>query len=259
MNMNTEQLVDKLVNWIRDEVTAAGCKGVVLGMSGGVDSSVAAVLCKRALPESTLGLIMPCYSIPEDKEHALAVATKFSIQTQEVVLDSVFDTLKNVLPDHSEETATARLARANLKVRLRMLTLYYFANQLTYMVVGASNKAELSVGYFTKYGDGGVDILPLGNLLKREVKKLAGFLDIPQETIDKPPSAGLWQGQTDEADIGFSYNQLDSYLSTGEAPDEVKLKIESMISAHSHKRMPPQIFSIALDNCMCYYVLLRRV
>jgi NAD+ synthase len=239
--MNTEQLAEKLVNWIRDEVTSAACKGAVLGMSGGVDSSVAAVLCKRAFPESTLGLIMPCHSIPGDKEHALAVARKFSIPIQEVVLDSVFDTLKNVLPDHNTETTTDRLAQANLKVRLRMLTLYYFANQLTYMVVGSSNKAELSVGYFTKYGDGGVDILPLGNLLKREVKELAGFLGIPQEIIDKPPSAGLWPGQTDEADIGFSYDQLDSYLSAGEAPDEVKLKIKSRISAHHHKRMPPRL------------------
>jgi len=241
MNMNTEQLVDKLVTWIRDEVTPAGCKGVVLGMSGGVDSSVAAVLCKRAFPESTLGLIMPCYSIPEDKEHALAVARKFSVPIQEVVLDSVFDTLNNILPDHKTETTTDQTARANLKVRLRMLTLYYFANQLTYMVVGASNKAELSVGYFTKYGDGGVDILPLGNLLKRDVKELAGFLGIPQEIIGKPPSAGLWQGQTDEADLGFSYDQLDSYLSAGEAPDEVKLKIESMMSIHSHKRLLPRL------------------
>jgi len=122
-----------------------------------------------------------------------------------------------------------------------MLTLYYFANQLSYMVVGASNKSELSAGYFTKYGDGGVDILPLGNLLKREVKELAGFLGIPQEIIDKPPSAGLWSGQTDEAELGFSYDQLDSYLSAGKAPDDVKIKIESMISAHRHKRMPPRL------------------
>ena len=239
--MNTEKLVEKLVNWIRDEVTAAGCKGAVLGMSGGVDSSVAAVLCKRALPESTLGLIMPCYSIPEDKEHALVVARKFSVPIQEVVLDSVFDTLNDILPDFKEEISADRPAKANLKVRLRMLTLYYFANQLAYMVVGASNKSELSAGYFTKYGDGGVDILPLGNLLKREVKELAGFLGIPQEIIDKPPSAGLWQGQTDEADLGFSYDQLDSYLSTGEASDEIRRRIQSMISTHRHKRLPPRL------------------
>jgi NAD+ synthase len=239
--MDTQQLVDKLVNWIKDEVNAAACKGAVLGMSGGVDSSVAAVLCKRAFPENTLGLIMPCHSIPEDREHALAVATRFSIQTQEVVLDSVFDTLNNVLPDRKTETTAGQLAQANLKVRLRMLALYYFANQLTYMVVGASNKAELSAGYFTKYGDGGVDIMPLGNLLKREVKELAEFLGIPQEIIDKPPSAGLWPGQTDEADMGFTYDQLDGYLSAGEVPDDVKIKIESRISAHRHKRMPPRL------------------
>jgi len=237
--MNTEQLTDKLVSWIRDKVSASGCKGVVLGMSGGLDSSVVAVLCKRAFPQSVLGVLMPCYSIPEDKEHALAVANKFSIPTREVILDSVFDTLSKALPDDAVEADANRVARANLKVRLRMLTLYYFANQLKYMVVGSSNKSELSVGYFTKYGDGGVDIIPLGNLVKREVRELARFLGIPQEIINKPPSAGLWQGQTDEEDLGFSYEALDDYLLTGETSDEVRERIESMMSGCEHKRRPP--------------------
>ena len=239
--MNAGELAEKLVSWLRDKVLAGGCKGAVLGMSGGVDSSVMAVLCQRAFPQSMLGVLMPCYSSPEDEEHALAVASKFSIPTKTVVLDSVFDTLLKVLPEDSADPAASQLAKANLKVRLRMLTLYYFANQLKYMVVGSSNKSELSVGYFTKYGDGGVDILPLGNLVKGQVRELASFLGIPQEIIDKPPSAGLRPGQTDEGDLGFSYDELDRYLVSGQASDEVRGRIESMMAAGSHKRLPPTV------------------
>ena len=239
--MNAGQLAEKLASWIRDKVTAAGCEGVVIGMSGGLDSSVAAVLCHRAFPQNTLGVLMPCYSIPEDKQHALAVAKKFSIPTKVVVLDSVFDSLTEVLPAEKVEPGAGRPTRANLKVRLRMLTLYYFANQLAYMVVGSSNKSELATGYFTKYGDGGVDILPLGNLVKREARELANFLGIPQEIIDKPPSAGLWQGQTDEDEFGFSYEELDRYLVSGEASDDVRERIEAMIAASGHKRSLPAV------------------
>ena len=238
--MKVEALAEKLVSWVRERVSSAGCKGVVFGMSGGVDSSVVAVLCQRAFPRSMLGVMMPCYSIPEDEEHARMVASKFSIPTQTVVLDGVFDNMLKLLPPGTDP-ATGRLAEANLKVRLRMLTLYYFANQLKYMVVGSSNQSELAVGYFTKYGDGGADILPLGNLVKRQVNELARFLGIPQEIIDKPPSAGLWPGQTDEGEMGFSYEELDRFLLTGEASAELKRRVESLTATSEHKRrLPPR-------------------
>ena len=242
--MNTEQLVEKLISWIRDKVLAAGCKGIVVGMSGGLDSSVLAVLCQRAFPQNMLGVLMPCHSNQEDGEHAQIVASKFSIPTKIVVLDTVFDTLLKAVANDKVESTASRLAKANLKVRLRMLTLYYFANQLKYMVAGSGNRSELSVGYFTKYGDGGVDILPLGNLVKRQVKELASFLGIPQQIIDKPPSAGLWEGQTDEGELGLSYKELDRYLVTGEASNELREKIESMIAASNHKRLPPPIANL---------------
>jgi len=212
-----------------------------VGMSGGLDSSVVAVLCHRAFPQSMLGVLMPCYSSQEDMEHAQAVATEFSIPTKTVVLDSIFDTLLKALPSNKVDPNVSRLAEANLKARLRMLTLYYFANRLGYMVAGSGNRSELSVGYFTKYGDGGADILPLGNLVKRQVKELGGFLSIPQQIIDKLPSAGLWEGQTDEGELGLSYEELDRYLVTGEASSELKGKIESMIAATKHKRQPPPV------------------
>ncbi|HEY92984.1 MAG TPA: NAD(+) synthase [Dehalococcoidia bacterium] len=241
--MNTEQLAKKLILWIRDKVLAAGCKGVVVGISGGLDSSVLAVLCHRAFPQSMFGVLMPCHSSQEDGEHARAVASKFSIPTKTVILDTAFDALLKALPDNSVDASVSRLAEANLKARLRMLTLYYFANHLKYMVVGSGNKSELSVGYFTKYGDGGVDILPLGSLVKRQVKELGSFLSIPQEIIDKPPSAGLWQGQTDEGELGLSYDELDRYLIAGEANNELRERIESMIAASDHKRFPPPVAS----------------
>ena len=239
--MDKELLAQKLVSWIKDKVLAAGCKGVVFGLSGGLDSSVLAVLCHRAFPENALGVIMPCRSCQEDKAHAQEVASQFAIPTTEVVLDGIFDALLQALPDYKADTTLSQLAQANLKPRLRMLTLYNIANQLKYLVAGSSNRGEIALGYFTKYGDGGVDIMPLGNLVKGQVKELARFLDIPRAIIDKPPSAGLWEGQTDEDELGFSYEALDRYLLSGEASDELKSKIEAMIAASNHKRQMPPI------------------
>jgi len=239
--MSMERLTDKLVAWIRGEVSAAGGEGVVVGMSGGVDSSVLAVLCYRAFPQSMLGMLMPCYSSSEDEEHAHAVAGQFSIPTKTVTLDTVFNTLLKVLPGDRVEPSVSRLAEANLRARLRMLTLYYIANRLKYMVAGSGNRSELAIGYFTKYGDGGIDILPLGNLVKGQIRELAGFMGIPQPIINKPPSAGLWRGQTDESELGFSYEELDRYLVTGKASGELREKIESMIAASGHKRRPPPV------------------
>ena len=240
--MDSAKIADKLSLWIKQQVSSAGCRGVAVGMSGGLDSSVVAVLCRRAFPQNTLGVIMPCYSIDEDKEHALMVAEKFSIPTRTVVLDHVFDTLLKVLPPL--ETPASRLAQANIKTRLRMVTLYYLANQLQYLVVGSSNKSELAIGYFTKYGDGGVDIMPIGNLVKKEVIELAVFLGIPQPIIDKPPSAGLWPEQTDEGEMGITYKELDRYLLSGEATNEVRQKIETRLAGCLHKRVPPPIAEI---------------
>ena len=236
-----EQLVEKLILWIRESVLVGGCRGVVLGMSGGIDSSLTAVLCKRAFPESTLGIIMPCYSSPGDEKHALVMARQFSIPTKKVVLDGIFDAFLKLLPGEGIDTAANRMAKANLKVRLRMVTLYYFANQLKYMVVGSSNRSEVTVGYFTKYGDGGVDIMPLGNLVKKQVRELATFLDIPKKIIDKPPTAGLWPGQTDEGEFGFTYQELDRYIVTGKASHTIKTKVDAMAAASHHKRALPLV------------------
>lgn len=234
--MDAAKTARKLAQWIKDRVEEAGAKGAVFGLSGGVDSCVVAGLCAQTLPKASLGLIMPCHSIAEDREHAEATALAFNIPTRVIVLDAIADTLVNGLPSFKVPEAPKRLALANLKARLRMVSLYYTANQLNYLVVGSGNRSELAVGYFTKYGDSGVDLLPLGNLLKREVKELAEYLGVPREVIIKPPSAGLWEGQTDEAEMGFSYAALDKFLLTGEAPPDTKERIDGMNARSAHKR-----------------------
>jgi len=210
----------------------------VVGISGGIDSAVTAVLAKRALGDRVLGLIMPCHSDPTDGEHARLVAAKFGIETEYVDLTPVFDCLVEALPPGG------RLARGNLKPRLRMTTLYYFANSRNYLVAGTGNKSELAVGYFTKYGDGGVDILPLGDLLKIQVRELAHELGIPEEIIAKPPSAGMWEGQTDEDEMGISYEELDKILAAIESGDTSNCdqgalaRVRAMMAASQHKRNP---------------------
>jgi NAD+ synthase len=239
--LNAELLAGKLSEWIRDKVTAAGCKGAVLGVSGGLDSSVVAALCIKAFPKNTLGLIMPCHSNVKDKEHAESIAKQFSIPTKTIVLDDIYDEYLKILPDFKPDKSLMQLAQANLKARLRMITLYYTANQLKYLVLGSGNRSEMTVGYFTKHGDSGVDILPLGNLVKREVRELARFLKIPQEIINKAPSAGLWAGQTDEAEMGFTYEALDNYILTGKASEDLKKRIEGLRAVNIHKCTTPAI------------------
>ncbi len=232
-------VAELLSGWIRKKVEEASAEGVIVGMSGGLDSSVTAVLCKNAFPKSTLGLIMPCFSDPEDIEHVKQVAEKFDIETRKVDLSPIFLTVLETLGSKAYERD---IATANLKPRLRMLVLYYFANKLNYLVVGTGNKSELMIGYFTKYGDGGVDLLPLGHLLKTEVRALAEVLDIPKAIIEMPPSAGLWAGQTDEAEIGMSYEVLDGVLKAiasndfaGCDMDKVE-RVKAMVKKAGHKR-----------------------
>ncbi|MDN5348123.1 MAG: synthase [Clostridia bacterium] len=237
--MDAQQVVSNLVNWLREQTESAGARGAVVGLSGGVDSAVTAALCKRAFPENTLGVIMPCHSNPQDAEHARLVACKIHLPTVTVILDQVYDALLEQLTKN--EPHTSKVALANLKPRLRMLTLYYFANARNYLVVGTGNRSELAVGYFTKYGDGGVDLLPLGNLVKAQVRELAYFLEIPEEIITKAPSAGLWEGQTDEGEMGLTYAELDRYLLTGQARPEVESKIKDMAARSQHKKSLPSI------------------
>ncbi len=135
------------------------------------------------------------------------------------------------------------MPEANVKPRLRMSALYFIANSLNYLVVGTGNRSELTLGYFTKYGDGGVDLLPIGGLLKSEVRALGRELGVPDRVIDKPPTAGLWVGQTDEAEMGFSYDTLEAYVTKGpSAVDKaVAERIERLRKVSDHKRALPPV------------------
>jgi NAD+ synthase len=236
-----EDLSRKLADWIKAQVLEARGEGVVFGLSGGVDSSVVAALCRRAFPEACLGVVMPCHSDASDVEDARLAARELGITTATVELDGVLDALLQVLPQTDGGPDARKLAVANIKPRLRMTTLYYFANLRGYLVVGTGNRSEAAMGYSTKYGDAGVDILPLGNLLKNQVRDLARHLGVPERIITKPPSAGLWEGQTDEEEMGLAYEELDCYLATGEASEEVRRRVDSQSRATAHKLAPPPI------------------
>jgi NAD+ synthase len=231
-------IADHLATWIHDQVAAAGGSGVVFGVSGGVDSAVVAGLCARAFPGRSLGVLMPCHSDPQDAADGALVAKHFGIEALTVDLTATYDLFLKTLTGADPGILSSRLALANLKPRLRMTTLYALANERGYFVVGSSNRSELTVGYFTKHGDSGVDLQPLGNLVKNEIWQLARALDVPESIVAKPPSAGLWSDQTDEADMGISYKELDTYLVSGLASEKVRLKVNAMRAASEHKRAP---------------------
>ncbi len=244
--MNYKKVANQIVEWIRQQVKKANCNGVVFGLSGGVDSSVVAVLCKEAFPEKHLALVLPCFSSKNDLEDAKLVIEKFNLNYKVINLENVFLEFCKILEvePHSRE-----LSVVNIKPRLRMITLYHYANKLNYLVVGTGNKSELTMGYFTKYGDGGVDILPLGDLTKKEVYKLAKFLKIPQNIIEKPPSAGLWNGQTDEGEMGIKYKDLDRIIEAIEKKQSLKKfnkeivnKVLTKSKLSLHKLLPPKIW-----------------
>lgn len=235
--MNIDELCNALVAWLQEYARKAEAHGAVFGMSGGIDSAVVSVLCKKAFRKNALGIIMPCYSDKNDEIDAGLVADKFDIKNRTVVLDDVYDGFLKIM-DKSENY----MAKANIKPRLRMIALYYYAAINNYLVVGSENKSELTVGYFTKYGDGGADLWPIGNLVKSQVKELACYLDIPHKIIDKTPTAGLWSGQTDEEEMGITYNELDRFIVTGKITNlEKKARIETLHRNSEHKRQLPRI------------------
>lgn len=235
-------LATQIAQWMAERVKAAGARGIVVGLSGGVDSAVVAVLAQRAVGENVLGVLMPCHSQPVDGEYARLLADAFHIETITVDLGPAYDALIAALPPGSE------LAQANLKPRLRMVTLYFLSNARNYLVAGTGNKSELMVGYFTKWGDGGCDLLPLGGLYKTHVWDLACELGIPDEIISRPPTAGLWPGQTDEGEMGITYAELDATLAAIERGDTSSCdpatlsKVQAMVERSAHKRALPPIF-----------------
>lgn len=237
---NIETVVNELVKWLQEKVNNANANGVIFGLSGGIDSAVIAGIAKLAFPHTCIGVIMPCHSDPIDEEHGLLVANLLNLKTIKVDLTNTFDTFIDSTTTDMENI----LAIANIKPRLRMITLYYYGQSNNFLVLGSSNRSEFIVGYFTKHGDSGVDLLPLGSFVKEEIRELAKFLKIPDIVITKPPTAGLWKDQTDEDEMGFGYSILDKYIKTGQGPKDIREKIDNMYKRSSHKREYPPIFEV---------------
>ena len=209
LKLNLPIVERRLVAFIKRKVNEAGAEGAVVGLSGGMDSSVVATLCKKALGKTNvLGVCMPEAGVtdPRDVADAHDVANRLGIRFRVVdITPAVLGIRQNL----SDFRAGARIPAANIKPRVRMTILYYYANMLNRLVVGSGNRSELRAGYFTKFGDGAVDLLPLGCLYKTQVKQLAAHLNVPKRIIEKVPSAGLWRGQTDEKELGLPYEKLD--------------------------------------------------
>ena len=245
---------ERLAAWMRRQLNAAGARGLVVGLSGGIDSAVVARLAQLAAPGHVLAAILPCGSDPQDEADASLVATTFSLPIARIDLTATYNVMTTgvqgamrsmpheMRPAAPSDPLRGRVPLANMKPRLRMTALYFLANTLNYLVAGTGNRSELAIGYFTKYGDGGCDLLPLGRLVKRQVRELATDLKIPQPIIDRTPSAGLWLGQTDEEEMGFTYADLERYLDNG-APDvspALAMRIERLMRGSEHKReLPP--------------------
>src|SRR6187549_2942487 len=242
---------ERIAGWLRDQAMHAGARGFVFGLSGGIDSALVARLCQLAAPQRVLGVYLPAYSHPGDEEDARLVASTFGIPFARVDLTATFDAMSEALdagikglPHHVDVLdIKQQLPDANIKPRLRMASLYFIANSLNYLVAGTGNRSEITLGYYTKYGDGGVDVLPIGGLLKSEVRALARELGVPEPIITKPPTAGLWVGQTDEAEMGFSYDMLETYLLRGPSavPAAVAARIAKLREVSDHKRELPPI------------------
>lgn len=255
-------LADEIAGWLRFQLDQVGATRLVLGLSGGIDSAVVCALCTMAAgPSRVIPAIMPIHSRPEDVRDAELVASAFEVVPRVIDLVPAHDALVAAMPgddaagledanvDPARQASRHQLALANVKPRLRMTTLYFLANRYNGLVVGTGNKTELAIGYFTKYGDGGVDVLPLGDLDKTAVRGLARALGVPEPVISKAPSAGLWEGQTDEAEIGVTYDVLDRALAlfagaeTREPLDSGTFdRISALVTASEHKRRPIPVF-----------------
>ena len=229
------------VTFIRLLLARSGMSGIVYGNSGGKDSALVGILCKAAC-ENTVGIIMPCSSkrnYEADTEDAKVVAEQYHIETRTVDLTPVRDT---ALTQLSSAATLNTQALTNLAPRLRMMTVYAIAAAENRLVAGTGNRSEAYVGYFTKWGDGAHDFNPIADLTVTEIYEFLRFLNAPDCIIEKAPSAGLFDGQTDESEMGFTYKMLDAYLMGQDVPPDVREKIERMHQRSEHKRVPTIVF-----------------
>ena len=234
--MNYESVLGNIEKQLRQYV---GNRKAIIGISGGIDSALVAALCSRVFgKQQVLGVLMPYYE--EHLEDSRLVVDFLEIESKHVNIKNIVDGFDFLKPSKS--------TKGNIMARIRMTILYAFANQLNGFVIGTGNKTEIETGYFTKYGDGGVDIEPIGDLYKTEVYELARFLELPEQIINKKPSAGLYKGQTDECELGLSYEKLDSVLKGSYAePGSVEI-VRRLRADSEHKRQMPYVIKLRGEN-----------
>ncbi len=244
---NYEEEVKNRVAFIRGLLQDAGASGIVYGNSGGKDSALVGILCKMAC-EDTVGVMLPCGSkrnYGQDKTDAEAVAQQFHIALRSIDLTDV----KNRLVEAAGVVTTLTdSALANIAPRLRMTALYTVAASENRLVAGTGNRSEGYMGYFTKWGDGAFDLNPIADLTVTEIYEFLQYLAAPASIIEKAPSAGLYEGQTDESEMGVTYRSIDEYLLTGNAPEKDKAVIERYHRATEHKRRMPAAYGANQQN-----------
>lgn len=261
-------------NSIRSRIKKIGAKGVIVAISGGIDSALVARLGGEALGDKVLGLILPeeDVNLPEDVEHAKQVAEEVGINYKIIKINEALEPFARIFSSLGlDDGNRKRLAWGNVKPKVRMIINYMVANSENRIVLGTSNKTELLLGYSTKFGDSGVDIQPIGDLYKTQVKQLARYIKIPKTIIDKAPTAGLWVGQTDEKELGATYEEIDKILyllveegySVKEVSQRLNVDLDSVtriyerMRINEHKRNSPTITrltSMCLDKDWRYPV-----
>lgn len=238
---NYKEELENRTAFIKDLLAKSGAKGIVYGNSGGKDCALVGILSKMAC-ENTTGVIMPCESkrnFEEDMKDGLEVAEKFGIETRVVDITPI---KKELLKALEGKTELNRTALTNMAPRIRMTTLYAIGASEGKLVAGTGNRSETYMGYFTKWGDGGCDFNPIVDLTVKEVYEFLEYLGAPENIIKKAPSAGLYEGQTDEKDMGITYANIDNYLLNGVAsPEDLKI-LERYHNGSRHKRQMPAYF-----------------
>ncbi len=253
--------METIGEFIRTQVRESEAAGVVVGLSGGIDSAVVTKLCVDALgPEKVLNVFLPSPATPkQDLEDVRQMSKAWRTTLLVYDIGSLLEAYHSTMPGSEMKEVSG-----NLMARIRMSVLYAHANKERRLVMGTGNKSELLMGYFTKWGDGGADLLPIGDLYKTEVRELARLIGVPERIIEKEPSAGLWEGQTDESEMGISYDDLDLVLSGLEEQlsldviskkTSVPMALVEMVSDKNersrHKRRMPLIPKLGLRTVGC--------
>ncbi|MCV0430247.1 NAD+ synthase [Nitrosopumilus sp.] len=248
-NQDYAKITEKIESFLNEEIEKNKAKGVILGLSGGIDSAVLAYICKRKLQEKTLALIMPDTSVTpkSETEDALKMISLTGIEYK--LID-----IKPIVNEYSMYIEPNEKAKGNLRARVRTNILYYYANAKNYLVLGSSDKSEYMIGYFTKFGDGASDITPIISLYKLQVREIAKYLGVSETIINKKSSPHLWKDHEAEEELGIQYEEIDSILfclfekklsidETEKITEIDRNTIEKIHQLHKnseHKRLPPQ-------------------